>query len=109
MIVLNGVLDTDTTISVIISNSVGAFSNSNPAFLPNAEALFENNSPVGQIFPDTDTAYQVNVYGDGLQITYPMYVYKINHTPTKNFTYRIEVDHPAFNETAVAETKYQMI
>ena len=57
MIVLNGVLDTDTTISVIISNSVGAFSNSNPAFLPNAEAfLFENNSPVGQIFPDTDTA-----------------------------------------------------
>ena len=44
MIVLNGVLDTDTTISVIISNSVGAFSNTNPAFLPNAEAfLFENN------------------------------------------------------------------
>ncbi|MDC3129809.1 DUF4249 domain-containing protein [Bacteroidota bacterium] len=106
MIVLNGVLDTDTTISVVISNSVGAFSNNNPAFLPNAEAfLYENNSLIGQIFPDTDTAYQVNVYGDGLQITYPMYVYKINHTPTKNFTYRIEVNHPAFTETAIAETR----
>ena len=106
MIVLNGVLDTDTTISDIISNSVGAFSNTNPAFLPNAEAfLYENGSPVGQIFPDTDTAYQVNVYGDGLQITYPMYVYKIDHTPITSYTYRIEVNHPAFSETAVAETK----
>ena len=105
MIVLNGILDTDTTISIIISNSVSAFSNTNPAFLPNAEAfLYENNSSVGQIYPDTDTAFQVNVYGDGFPNTYPMYVYKINHTPTKNFTYRIEVNHPAFNETAIAET-----
>jgi len=105
MIVLNGVLDTDTTISVIISNSVGAFSNTNPAFLPNAEAiLYENNSPIGQIYPDTDTAYQVRVFGDGLQNTYPMYVYKINHTPIKGRTYRVEASHTAFDEVAVAET-----
>ena len=105
MIVLNGVLDTDTTINVVISNSVGAFSNANPAFLPNAEAfLYENNSLVGQIYPDTDTSYDVNVYGDGIQTTYPMYVYKINYKPIKNNTYRIEVNHPAFGETAIAET-----
>ena len=49
VLVLNGVLDTDSSIKVSISHSAGAFDNANPTFIRNADALlFEND-----VFVDT--------------------------------------------------------
>ena len=36
VLVLNGLLDTDTNVQVVVSHSVGAFSNSTPSFIHNA-------------------------------------------------------------------------
>ena len=43
VLVLNGILDTDSSIKVSVSHSAGAFANANPSFIDDADALlFEN-------------------------------------------------------------------
>ena len=39
VLVLNGLLNTDTIAQVVVSNSVGAFSNSRPSFINDANVL----------------------------------------------------------------------
>ena len=39
VLVLNGLLDTDTNTQIVVSHSVGAFSNGTPSFIYNANVL----------------------------------------------------------------------
>ena len=39
VLVLNGLLDTDTNVQLVVSHSVGAFSNNTPSFINNANVL----------------------------------------------------------------------
>ena len=62
VLVLNGRLDTDTNIQVLISSSVGAFDNSTPSMVNNANViLFENNIEIETLTLDTDNTYEMYV------------------------------------------------
>ena len=44
VLVLNGLLETDTNTQVVVSHSVGAFSNGFPSFINNANVLLYKNN-----------------------------------------------------------------
>jgi len=55
VLVLNGILDTDTNTQLVVSHSVGAFSNTNPSFINNANVmLYKNNQFIDSLYPDTN-------------------------------------------------------
>jgi len=105
LLVLNGVLDTDTTIKVLISHSVGAFSQLIPNSINDAEVLLFNDG----IFMDTlrvnmsDTmSYYFN--NGGLYESIQMHYYELDAIPNKNSTYTIEVNHN--NYPSIAASTY---
>ena len=101
VLVLNGRLDTDTNIQVLISSSVGAFDNSTPSMVNDANViLFENNIEIETLTLDTDNTYQLEINdGNWNNATYvDMNYYVSNYTPIKDNTYKIEVKHPNFND-----------
>ena len=58
VLVLNGFLDTDSSIKVSVSHSAGAFDNANPSFIRNAEALlFENDIFVDSLVTNLAVSY----------------------------------------------------
>ena len=77
VLVLNGLLDTDTTANVVISHSVGAFSSGNPSFIHDAAVLlYKEGIFVDSLLPDmTSLIYTYTINGDSL----PMYYYKSNY------------------------------
>ena len=56
VLVLNGLLDTDTNAQVVISHSVGAFSTAIPSFINDANVLlYKNNQLICiPLLPDVD-------------------------------------------------------
>ena len=104
VLVLNGILDTDTNVQVVVSNSVGAFSNNSPEFINDANVvLFKNNVFQDTLFIDTlNLVYVYRLDDDGVD-SLPMYYYKSNYLPEKNNSYRIEVKHDSYN-TVLAKT-----
>jgi hypothetical protein len=53
VLVLNGLLDTDTNAQVVISHSVGAFSSAIPSFINDANVLlYKNNQFIDSLLPD---------------------------------------------------------
>ena len=101
VLVLNGRLDTDTNIQVLISSSVGAFDNSTPSMVNNANViLFENNIEIETLTLDTDNTYEMYVNdGNWNSSTFlDMNYYVSNYIPKENKSYRIEVKHPNFND-----------
>jgi len=95
VLVMNGILDTDTTIRLLVSHSVGAFSNEIPISINNAEVvLYEND-----IFLDTLNANMDNMMSyyfnngtfsvDSIQMSY----YESSIIPNKNTNYRVEASH----------------
>ena len=104
VLVLNGLLDTDTNAQIIVSHSVGAFSNATPSFINNADVvLYKNNQFIDSLFIDMTNLVYVN-YDDGNNIdSLPMYYYKTNYRPEKGANYRVEVSHHNYNPIS-AET-----
>ena len=52
VLVLNGILDTDTNSQVVVSHSVGAFSNAIPSFINDADVvLYKDDEFVDSLFP----------------------------------------------------------
>lgn len=101
VLVLNGRLDTDTNVQVLVSSSVGAFDNSNPSMVNDANViLFENNIEVETLTLDTENTFEMYLNdGNWRTTTYiDMNYYVSNYTPQKDKTYRIEVEHPDFND-----------
>ena len=101
VLVLNGRLDTDTNVQVLVSSSVGAFDNSNPSMVNDADViLFENNIEVETLTLDTDNTYEMYLNdGNWRTNTYiDMNYYVSNYVPKKDKTYKIEAKHPNFND-----------
>jgi len=102
VLVLNGRLDTDTNVQVLVSSSVGAFDNSNPSMVNDANViLFENGVEIETLTLDTDNTYEMYL-NDGSWINdmnaiIDMNYYVSNYVPKKDKTYKIEVKHPNFN------------
>tara|TARA_B100000530_G_scaffold266218_1_gene178920 strand:+ start:145 stop:1113 length:969 start_codon:yes stop_codon:yes gene_type:complete len=98
VLVMNGVLDTDTTTRLLISHSVGAFSNEIPISINNAEVvLYENNILIDTLnvnMQNTISYYFNN--GGGSFDSIPMSYYESNIIPSKNTNYRIEAMHPNY-------------
>jgi len=105
VLVLNGVLDTDTNVQLVISHSVGAFSNYVPSFIHNANILlYKNDQFVDSLFPDmTNIVKFYYMLSDYTIDSLPMYYYKSDYIPEKDATYRVEVSHPDY-EPISAET-----
>ena len=98
VLVLNSLLDTDTNVQVVISHSVGAFSNSMPTFINDANVLlYKNNELPGiPLLPDLSNLVYVNYIDNGNVDSLAMYYYKSNYIPEKNVNYRIEVNHSSY-------------
>ena len=100
VLVLNGRLDTDTNVQVLVSSSVGAFDNSNPSMVNDANViLFENGVEIETLTLDTDNTYEMYLNnGVRRNDTYiDMNYYVSNYVPKQDKTYKIEVKHPNFN------------
>ena len=105
VLVLNGLLDTDTNVQVIVSHSVGAFSNTVPSFINNASVLlYKDNQIITSLLPDMTNLVYVH-YTDGNYNTdsLPMYYYKSDYIPEKDAAYRVEVNHSDYTSIS-AET-----
>ena len=103
VLVLNGILDTDTNAQLVVSHSVGAFSNTNPSFINNANVmLYKNNQFVDSLYPDTNVI-DVEYLNEYIVSYLPMYYYKSDYIPEKDANYRIEVSHSDYNPIS-AET-----
>lgn len=104
VLVLNGLLDTDTNARVVISHSVGAFSNAVPSFINNANVLlYQDNQFIDSLLLDTTSLVYVNYYDDYTADSLAMYYYKSDYIPDNNSTYRVEVNHSDYNPIS-AET-----
>ncbi len=104
VLVLNGVLDTDTTFSIMLSHSIGAFDQGVPVNVSDAEvALYENNQLVGilnQDISNQDYNYFTgndNYYWNNDQDVLSLYSYVSDYTPISNANYRVEVSHPDYS------------
>jgi hypothetical protein len=104
VLVLNGILDTDTITRIVVSHSVGAFSNSIPSFINDANVLlYKNNQFIDSLSPDLTNQVYV-YYSERNNIdSLPMYYYKSSYIPQKDASYRIEVSHSDYNPIS-AET-----
>ena len=94
VLVLNGLLDTDTNAQIIISHSVGAFSGGRPSFITDANVLlYKDDQFIDSLLPDLTNLIYVNYYDDYTPDSLAMYYYKSDYKPEKNENYRIEVNH----------------
>jgi len=104
VLVLNGLLDTDTNARVVVSHSVGAFSNAVPSFINNANVLlYKDNQFIDSLLPDLTNLIYVKYYDDYNADSLPMYYYTSSHIPDKDATYRVEVKHSDYTSIS-AET-----
>lgn len=105
VLVLNGVLDTDSTIKVCVSHSAGSFTNAVPSFIRDANILiYEDDIFVDTLFADLNDLQNIYVLDNNYnEIMFSMYYYKSTYTPLPNSNYRIEVSHPDYNNIS-AET-----
>ena len=104
VLVLNGLLDTDTNARVVVSHSVGAFSNAVPSFINNANVLlYKDNQFIDSLLPDLTNLIYVKYYDDYNTDSLPMYYYKSDYIPEKDATYRVEVDYSDYTPIS-AET-----
>ena len=102
VLVLNGRLDTDTNVQVLVSSSVGAFDNSNPSMVNDANViLFENGVEIETLTLDTDNTYEMYLndgsWRNDMNAIIDMNYYVSNYVPKQDKTYKIEVKHPNFN------------
>ena len=104
VLVLNGLLDTDTNARVVISHSVGAFSNAVPSFINNANVLlYQDNQFIDSLLPDLSNLVYVNYIDNQNVDSLALYYYKSDYIPEKDANYRIEVNHSSYPSVS-AET-----
>tara|TARA_B100000902_G_scaffold344206_1_gene349437 strand:- start:9347 stop:10303 length:957 start_codon:yes stop_codon:yes gene_type:complete len=104
VLVLNGNLNPDSVIQVLITNSVGAFSQETPTSINNANVLlYENNNLIGPLIKDTINPIYVNFWTDKGADSVLLNYYKINYFPKRGYNYKIIVNHPDY-ESIEAET-----
>lgn len=102
VLVLNSLLDTDTNVQLVVSHSVGAFSNNTPSFINDANVvLYKDDQFIDSLLPDMDQPVYI-YYEDGNNSSeLPMYYYTSDYIPKEDANYRIEVSHNEYmNVTA---------
>jgi hypothetical protein len=106
VLVLNGLLDTDTNTQLAVSHSVGAFSNNTPSFINNASVLlYKNDQFIDSLFPDIENLVYVSYTdNDYNTASLPMYYYKSDYIPEKEAVYRVEVSYS--NYTPISAETY---
>ena len=108
LLVVNGIIETDSVVSIFITNSLGAFDQGEIKSIDDANVfLYENGSLVGQMFPDLENIDTLNLTEDywwNYVGSAPIYKYKSEIIPQDDFTYSIEVNHPDY-QSVYAETK----
>ena len=95
VLVVNGLLETDNNVQLVIAHSVGAFSDVTPSFINDADvALYKDGSFIDSLIPDmTEQVYASYTNDNGNIDSLLMYYYKSNYIPEKDANYRIEVNH----------------
>ena len=98
VLVLNGIIDTDTTIKVLVSHSVGAFEQIIPSCITDAEVLlFEDNQFLDTLLIDLVNTDSVKLYTDLGENQILMNYYKSDIIPNSGSTYKIVVNHPNYH------------
>tara|TARA_B100000902_G_C27318049_1_gene922528 strand:+ start:4268 stop:5170 length:903 start_codon:yes stop_codon:yes gene_type:complete len=94
VLVLNGVLDTDTNVRVFVSHSIGAFSNQTPISINNANVkLFQDDILLENLSVNLDNTMFYYFFNSGLYDSIPINYYEGNLVPEKSTNYRVEVSH----------------
>ena len=105
VLVLNGIIDTDTTIKVLVSHSVGAFEQIIPSCITDAEVLlFENNQFLDTLLIDLVNTDSVKLYTDLGENQILMNYYKSDIILNSGSTYKIVVNHPNYH--SITATTY---
>ncbi len=98
VLVLTGELITDSEVRVLVSHSVGAFEQTIPSYITDAEVLlYENGIFIDTLTLDsinTDTVVFYNNYGENELL---MNYYTSDLVPVSGSTYKIEVYHSDYN------------
>ena len=101
VLVLNGILSTDSIVKISLSNSVGAFENNQINSIDDAIVLiYENNlllDTMNVAGPDT-------FWVDGQGINNSIFHYELDYYPKTGFDYRIEVQHENYNNIYASTT-----
>jgi hypothetical protein len=114
VLVLNGLLDPESSVKVVVSHSVGAFSEGVPSYIQDANViLYKDGEKIGSLLPDfTELTYVYYTNRRNENDSLPMYYYTDlenegnligDYIPEKGALYRIEVNHPDYNPIS-AET-----
>ena len=94
VLVLNSILDTDTTVKILISRSIGAFSNQVPSGVHDANVLiYENNIFMDSVMINTDNTIAYYFENSGQYDSISLNYYESNLIPKKNSNYKVEVFH----------------
>ena len=67
VLVLNGILHTDTNVQVVVSNSVGAFSNNSPSFINDASVVLYKNGVLEDTLLIDGAFYYISQTIDGCE------------------------------------------
>ncbi len=104
VLVLNSIVDTDTEIRVFVSHSVGAFEQTTPYCITDAEVLlFENNQFLDTLIIDLVNTDSVWFYTNLGESQILMNYYTSDIIPNSGSTYTVKVNHPSY-ESITAST-----
>ena len=98
VLVLNGKLDTDTIIHVMLSHSVGAFDDEIPNCIIDAEVLlYKDNVLIDSLIIDLENSDYIYYWSNTGEDSLLMYYYKSSYTPSGGHSYKITASHPDYN------------
>ena len=105
VLVLNSVLSSEQEISVLISSSVGAFEQTIPSCVNDAEVfIYENNVFLDTLLIDLENTDSTFLYTNMGQSMIPMNLYKSDIIPNSGSTYTVIVNHPDYDN--ISATTY---
>ena len=94
VLVLNGKLDTDTIIHIMLRHSVRAFDDETPNCIIDAEVLlYKDNVLVDTLIIDLDNSDYIYYWSNTGEDSLLMYYYKSNYVPAGGHLYKIIASH----------------
>ena len=94
VLVLNGKLDTDTIIHVMLSHSVGAFDDETPNCIIDAEVLlYKDNVLLDTLIIDLENSDHIYYWSNTGEDSLLMYYYKSSYIPSGGHSYKITASH----------------
>lgn len=98
VLVLNGKLDTDTIIHVMLSHSVSAFDDEIPNCIIDAEVLlYKDNVLIDSLIIDLENSEYIYYWSNNGEDSLLMYYYKSSYIPSGGHSYKITASHPDYN------------